>query len=171
MDGGLPALAAGGAFALGQWRMSSPGNGENRVCDRLVRTQVVGPSSVRVSRAAGNMAPQCTQFDVDEWAVERVDVGSRGRVLQLTISLTAGDNSATRTMTSVDVTRTLVFVSGQSGGSGQSVGEGAYAADAGGFLGEATATVRLNSSTQLQLDRAGARGAAVFTVYVVELEP
>jgi hypothetical protein len=126
---------------------------------------------VLVSRAAGNAAPQCTEFDVEQWAVDRVDVGPRGRVQELVVTLAAGSASAVRTIASVDVTRTLVFASGQSGGAGQGVGEGAWAVEAGGFLGEAAVTLRLNSATEVQLDRAGSRGAATFTVYVVELQP
>ncbi len=167
---GLPA-PDGGTLALATWRAATPGGGENRVCDRMVRAFNTGGTSVRVSRAAGNTAPQCSEFDVEGWGVERVDVGQRGAVQAMTVSLGAGMATATRTISAVDPTRTLLLASGQSGGGGQAAGEGAFAVDGGGFLGEATVTLKLNSATEVQLERAGTRAAATFTVYVLQLEP
>lgn len=167
---GLPVLGGDG-FTTVQWRMNTPGNGENRVCDRMVRSALSGGTSVSVSRAADNLDPQCTEFNVDAWGVERIATGARANVQELTVGLDAGVLSATRTITAVDLTRTLVFTSGQSGGAGQGGGEGALPVDGGGFLGEVSATLRLPTSTLLQVDRTSARSAAVFTVYVVELNP
>jgi len=167
---GLPA-PDGGTFVIASWRAATPGGGENRVCDRMVRAYSTSATAVRASRAAGNTVVQCTEFDVEELDLERVDVGRRGSVQELTVFVDAGVARATRTIAAVDLTRALVFTSGQSGGGGQAAGEGAYEVDGGGFLGEATATLRLTSPTQLQLERAGTRAAAVFTVYVVQLEP
>ncbi|MBL8952747.1 MAG: hypothetical protein JNK82_18345 [Myxococcaceae bacterium] len=167
---GLPA-PDGGVLALATWRAATPGGGENRVCDRMVRAATTGATSVRVSRAAGNEISQCAEFDVEAWGVERVDLGRRATVQELNVTLDAGVGSATRTIAAVDVTRTLLLASGQSGGGGQGAGEGAYPVDGGGFLGEATATLKLNGPTEVQVERAGTRAAATFTVYVVQLEP
>ncbi len=167
---GLPALGAD-AFTTAQWRHSNEQNGDNRVCDRMLRSVLSGNTAVAVSRGNGNNASQCTGLDIDAWAVERVDTGARASVQELSVWLDAGVLSATRTISAVDLTRALVFASGQSGGAGQGGGEGASAVDGGAVLGEASATLQLVSATQLQVSRAASRSSASFTVHVVELNP
>lgn len=172
LGGGAAGLPApdGGTFALATWRSSAPNN-ENRLCDRMLRASLPDSAQVAVSRGLGNPASQCVEFDVPAWSVQRVDVGPRGAVQQLGLTLDAGVSSALRGIGAIDLTRTLVLASGQTGGAGQAVGEGFSPDDGGGFLGEVAATLRLISETELRLERTSAREAASFTVYLIELNP
>lgn len=163
------ALAASNdAFVLNSWRHEPPS--APRIGDRMLRAYTSGNDEVTVSRGAGNASDQIKEANL-AWSLARVSTGSRGRSQLVQVDVAAGATSAQRNIASVDVTRSFVFISGQSGGAGQAAGESAWDADGGQNLGEATALVRLTSSTQLQLDRSTSNSNASFAVYVVELNP
>jgi hypothetical protein len=169
---GLPA-PDGGFFVLGTWRSDSPIGVTSLICDRLIRPSAPADDTLGVSRGAGSSDSQCSGTNVTGYNLERVELGPNARSQQLTVMMDPGTDTQMVTIGSVDLTRTFVLAPGQSGGLGQAVGEGAFIhlSDGGSPLGEVSATLTLNSPTQLQVMRGTSNDAAVFTVFVVELQP
>jgi hypothetical protein len=169
---GLP-TPDGGFFVLGTWRSDSPIGATSQICDRLIRPFSPADDTLGVSRGAGSMDSACSSTNITEYSLERVELGPFARSQQLTVMMDPGTDTQMVTIQPVDLTRTFVLAPGQSGGLGQAVGEGAFLhlSDGGSPLGEVSATLTLNSPTELQVARGTSNDAAVFTVFVVELQP
>jgi hypothetical protein len=137
-----------------------------RLCTELVRGELRSPTSLRFTRGASDDV-NCTVDPV--WAIEwqRLDFGSRGNVQAMVVNVPAGQLSASATVTLVDMSRAFVFASGMPNGQG-----GGETNFSGGYFGsEGMARVELMSPTTVQVARQRSMGDAIFTVYVVELEP
>jgi hypothetical protein len=168
----LPA-ADGGFFVLGTWRTDAPIGATSLICDRLIRPYAPADDTLAVSRGAGSSDSQCSGTDVTDYSLERVELGPYARSQQLVVNMDPGMDTQMVMLEPVDLTRTFVLAPGQSGGLGQAVGEGAFVhlSDGGSPLGEVSATLTLMSPTELQVMRGTSNDSAVFTVFVVELQP
>jgi hypothetical protein len=168
----LPA-ADGGFFVLGTWRSDAPIGTTSLICDRLIRPYAPADDTLAVSRGAGSSDSLCSGTDVTDYSLERVELGPYARSQQVVVTMDPGMDTNTVTLEPVDLTRTFVLAPGQSGGLGQAVGEGAFVhlPDGGSPLGEVSATLTLMSPTELQVVRGTSNDSAVFTVFVVELQP
>lgn len=85
------------------------------------------------------------------------------------MTLPSGTSTLAVPISPVDVTRTIVFASSQAA-SGQGCGETNFSS-ATSYLGEGNARFELTTSTNVQVNRQRNGGVAVFTFYVVELDP
>jgi hypothetical protein len=166
-------MPASTAFTLATWRSDAPLGPDAVLCDRVLRFEDTAPNAVAITRGANNLDPLCSGTNITDFEVERVDLGALARTQKLVVKLDAGVLSAKVPIMQVDLTRTFVLAPGQSGGLGQAVGEGAltHLPDGGAPLGEAAATLALGTPTRLDVTRGTSNGTAVFTVYVVELQP
>lgn len=135
-------------------------------CSVLVRGELASPTSVRLSRAAGDAGCPLTTVPQVTW--QRIDFGARARVDAYRVDFTPAQTVRTITIAPVDTTRTLMLTSSQSFG-GQGAGEtddpSSSRASTGTFL------FSLPGSSSLEVRRATAGSAASVTVYVVELSP
>ncbi len=138
------------------------------ICNVLVRSEMPSSSSISFTRAIGATGT-CLAVPVFRLNWERIDFGSRGNVQTRTVTLPVGTTMLPVTITTVDPSRTIVFASSQAG-SGQSDGEASYAGPT-SYLGEGNARFELSSLTNVNVIRQRSAGAAVFTFYVVELDP
>jgi hypothetical protein len=126
-----------------------------------------------VSRGAGNTDPLCTGTSITGYELERVDLGPHATTQQLLVTMDAGVSTVAVAIPAIDPSRTFLLGSGQSGGMGQAVGEGALVrlADGGAPLGEVGAVLTFSDPSHVQVTRGSANDSAVFSVYVVEIEP
>ena len=84
------------------------------------------------------------------------------------VNLAATVTTGNATLTAVDLTRSSAFSAGQIT-SGQAWGESAYST--GELFGEALGRQRLTTSTNVEVTRDSALGAAVFSPFVVQFAP
>ena len=138
------------------------------ICNVLVRSEMPSSSSINFTRANGATGT-CLALPIYRLNWERIDFGARGSVQTRTVTMPIGTSMLPVTITAVDTSRTLVFASSQAG-SGQSDGESSHSGS-GSYLGEGNARFELSSSTIVNVIRQRSSGAAVFTFYVVELDP
>ena len=137
------------------------------ICNVLVRSEMPTPSSLRFSRSDG-VGGACAVEPVYKIGWERIDFGSRAKVQVFTRTLGIGTASLPVAISTVDLTRTIVFASSQAA-SGQSAGETTYAG--GNNLSEGNARFELTSSTNVNVIRQRTSATGTFTFYVVEFDP
>ncbi len=160
-----------GVFVLNTWRNNSSTSGPTFICDRTVRAEVTSSTEVTVTRTDGNSDPNCVSTDITGYVLDRIDTGPRADVQQVVVKLAQGTTTAMHGINPVNLERAFVLASGESGGFGQAVGEGALGDAGSGYMGDISALVQLQSPTQVQVTRGTSYDAAAFTVYVVELVP
>lgn len=161
---GLPAAASSNVVVMVQPRsngVAAP------VCSRLVRADAPSATSLSFSRGAGG--GNCTDPVLAQLYWERIDFGSRGKVQTVNTVLPTGTDTQDVVINTVDLTRTLVFASGQAA-SGQATGEVSYFASNGG-VGEGVARFELITPTTVRVTRERSNSNALFTFYVVQIEP
>lgn len=177
LDGGLPVGVTAAAFGglppasqatVALLQPNTASTADAPVCELLVRASVASPSEVQVSRGAGNADGGCAGRAVEQVWLERVDFGSRAQVQQKTVTLAVGDTTAAVAITPVDASRAVVFASTQLGG-GQAAGETDLVTPS--RVHEASARCELTAADTVRVTRARALSTAVFTFYVVELDP
>ena len=163
-------------FALASWSNSLI-LGNQPPCDRFVRAEVTSPTQVTLTRGNASNKAECTDLELPEVVVERVDVGQRGSVLPFTVSLAAGAQSGTFTLPrTVDATRSVVFASGQPGGAGQAMGEGDHDVPLDDIPGEFSLLLGLDGGTSAAAQvvtyrRVSALGGVKVSGVVVEWAP
>ncbi|MBN1207713.1 MAG: putative metal-binding motif-containing protein [Myxococcaceae bacterium] len=140
------------------------------ICERALRGELTnGGAQVSFTRGDGD-AVNCagSQFTAISWEVVQFPAGTF--VQQVTQHLAAGTASISTTLpTTVDASRTVVFVGGQ-GASGQALGEGQY--KDGEIIGEMRARAELSADgTTVTLTRDSSISSAKFTFFVVQLKP
>jgi len=169
VDAGLtglpsPSLAvAQSAFALATW--TTAGGISDAPCASMLRVAV--PTSRLVTLARGD-AGACVAPELPRVAYERVDLGTRGRVQQVTVTMEAGVATTSTLLLPYDATRTLVLAGGQTGGQGLAMGEGLLETPS--AVADFAATFRLQGN-QLIAERKSSRASSLWTVFVVELSP
>jgi hypothetical protein len=141
-------------------------DGIHDVCSLLVRASMPSPTSIALSRGAGDAG--CAPLEFPLVAYERIDFGARAQVQQRTVSLRPGDLTMNVAIAPVDLSRSVVFASGQSI-SGQGMGETDLADPR--LYSSALGSFELVSATSVRVSRGLPSGAATFTFYVVELNP
>ncbi|MBS1150823.1 MAG: hypothetical protein H6Q89_2521 [Myxococcaceae bacterium] len=144
-------------------------NSNEPTCNVLVRSEMPTPSSISFSRGAGVDAG-CVAQPIYRMAWERIDFGSRAAVQTRTVTLPVGTATAAVNISAVDPTRTVVFASSQAA-AGQSCGETSYVGTGNSYLSEGNARFELSSPTNVNVIRQRSSGVAIFTFYVVELDP
>ncbi len=173
-DGGLPSgsgvLSVSGlpASSLNTALLTQNGadNGGPSICEVLVRGDMPTSSSLKFTRAAGATGV-CLASALPQVVWERLDFGTRGKVQTFTTTQPVGTSTTAVTITPVDTTRTLVFASSQDV-SGQGVGETSGDVT---NLSDGEARFELASSTVVNVTRQHSSGIAIFTFYVVEIDP
>ena len=175
LDGGFPAgerelevtsLPAVSTNALVLVQAGTLTTGGIPVCSSLVRGDLTTPTSLTLTRGAGDAG--CPFGALTQVSWQRIDFGPRAHVD--TYQVDFAPNQTTRQVTSapVDTTRTIMLASNQSFG-GQGVGE----TDDPSMVRVSSGNVRfsLPSSTRMDVTRGTSGNAAKVTVYVVELVP
>ncbi|MBL8952749.1 MAG: hypothetical protein JNK82_18355 [Myxococcaceae bacterium] len=169
VDGGQgsvtsPMLAtAQSAFSLATW--STAASIADAPCGSTLRVSVPAARTVAFARGA---ASACTGPELPRVAYERVDLGARGRVQQVTLDMADGVAMASAVIQPVDPTRTLVLAGGQTGGQGLAMGEGLLETPS--AMGDFAATLRL-AGNQVIGERKSTRSTSRWSVFVVELSP
>jgi hypothetical protein len=172
-DGGLP------AGVISVTAMGLPPVGPNtillvqpraddspRFCTEFVRGDMPSPTSITFTRGSGD-AVNCVSNPVFELDWQRIDFGARATVQTRQVTMLPTETARSVMITTVDMSRAFALMSGMPNGNGG--GETDYF---GSYFGsEAMVRVQLSSSTTVQLSRQRANGTAMFTLYVVELEP
>ncbi|HEY8207567.1 MAG TPA: hypothetical protein VIG99_08805 [Myxococcaceae bacterium] len=160
---GLPAASAG-TVVLHSHQTNSPAGG---TCNFAIRGQVDTGTSLRFTRGNGNFGVACYDSNIDV-SFQRIDFGPLATIQVPNISMAPASFVVNTTLpTAVDTSRTIVF-SGDQAISGQGMGETDYPWD--DIIGEAMATHRLTSSTNLRLSRGEADESARFTPFVLQIE-
>jgi hypothetical protein len=136
------------------------------VCASLVRGALPAPNQVELTRAAGDAG--CNAQAVDYLYFERLNFNNKARADEYTVTLAPGQASRPVSISPVDMSRTVVFASSQTAG-----GQGAGETDDGSQPNDAEGVARfvLQNATTVQVTRAESTSTAVFTFYVVELNP
>jgi hypothetical protein len=161
---GLPASSANTAL-LHQFRTATLE--PSSMCNLAVRGELSSATSLKFSRGAGVNDGGCSIDPITDVLWERLDFGTRGSVQVKTVPVTGFADVA---ISSVDPTRTVVFAGGQSA-SGQSCGETSYNATSVQAASAAVARFELTTPTNVRVTRDVTSDAAIFTFYVVQLEP
>lgn len=141
-------------------------SGGRPLCSTMIRAARPSPSSIALSRTAGEAG--CPTTTMDTVAYERIDFGTRASVNEYTATFAPGALTATVTIAPVDTSRTLVFASSQIAG-GQGAGETDH--DGISLFTQAVAHLVLTDSTTVTLRRAEGTSSALLTFYVAELVP
>lgn len=159
-----PTLAvAQAAFGLATWTTSA-GIGD-APCASLLRVSEPASRNLTLSRGDGGA---CVAPELPRIAYERVDLGTRGRVQQVTVTMAAGVATTSTMLLPYDATRTLALAGGQTGGQGLAMGEGLLEAPS--AVADFASTFRLQGN-QLIAERKSSRATSRWTVFVVELSP
>ncbi|MBX7101188.1 MAG: hypothetical protein K1X89_25960 [Myxococcaceae bacterium] len=171
-----PASPLATTFALATWSNSLI-SGNQPPCDRFVRAEVTSTTEVTLTRGNASNKVECTDLELPEVRVERVDVGTRGSVLPFTVSLATGAQSGAFALPrAVDATRSVVFASGQPGGAGQAMGEGDHDVALDDVPGEFSLLLGLDGGTGTSAQavtyrRLSALGGVKVSGVVVEWNP
>ncbi|SEU19063.1 hypothetical protein [Stigmatella erecta] len=136
------------------------------LCDRVLRGELTSPTSITFSRGAGN--PACTTASVDAISWERVEFGASAQTQHSLVTMSPSTESDDFAVGPVDLTRSIVFASGQ-GPSGQAWGENSYAGD--DVPGAALGKFELYAPTEFDADRACSEGTVKWSTTVVQFEP
>jgi hypothetical protein len=139
--------------------------GDAGLCDRILRGEITGSTTLTFSRALD--AGTCTNTAIPNIAWERIDFGQNAKVTTYTTVLDAGVYTLDVTIPSVDRGRTLVFASDQSY-DGQAMGESLFTAHT--YGGEAAAAFLLTSSTNVRLHRGLGTSQGQWTWQVVQFK-
>lgn len=161
---GLPAVNLASTALLFTYRTS--GATSPAICDRVLRGELTSPTSITFSRGAG--AEGCAGSTIDSISWERIEFGARASAQHFQVSMAGGAQTASIPITAVDMTRTLVFATGQMQ-SGQAGGETSYAAD--DVIGTALGWHTLTSPMTLGVSRGADGGTAQWSSTVLQLEP
>ncbi|MEK6606840.1 MAG: putative metal-binding motif-containing protein, partial [Myxococcota bacterium] len=137
--------------------------GGTDMCERMLRGEISGPTSIAFSR--GNGAAGCASEAIDAVAWERVEFPVGTFVQEVAATMAAGEYLASVAIAPVDPLRTIVLSGGQ-WTSGQSIGEGSYGAN--DVIGAMIGVHALTAATTLSVVRGSSAGTARFTSYVVE---
>jgi hypothetical protein len=173
VDAGLPpgvasALVAGlPAVGPNTVLMVQPRAAPNApLCTEMVRGDMPSPTSISFTRGAGD-AFDCVLSPVLQLEWQRLDFGPRATVQTRQVSIPAGMFNGSATISAVDMSRTFVLTSEMANGNG-----GGETNFVGGYWGgEAFARVQLTSPTTVSFSRPRSQSLALFTLYVVQLEP
>ncbi|MFT3713486.1 MAG: hypothetical protein QM817_38000 [Archangium sp.] len=136
------------------------------VCSSLVRGAMPAPNQVELTRGAGDAG--CPATALDFLYLERINFNSKARSDEYTVTFAPGQLTKPVSIAPVDMSRTLVISSSQTAG-GQGSGETDDPTQPND--GEGAARFVLQNATTVQVTRAQANSTAVFTFYVVELNP
>jgi hypothetical protein len=165
---GLPAASANTAL-LCQARTSiiSPPD-PTSLCNLFIRGDVTTPTSLTFTRGAGTNDGGCSVDPLTSVAWQRLDFGTRGSVQTQTVTVSGTTTDVP--IAAVDLSRSLVFASGQIAG-GMGSGETSFNSNGNNSIGVANARLELTSSTNVRVTRGRNFSTAVITFYVVELDP
>ncbi|MGV3619888.1 MAG: hypothetical protein ACO1OB_03670 [Archangium sp.] len=160
---GLPAVSTD-AVLLVQAGLSN--SNEMAACSLLVKGDMTTPTSVRLSRGAGDAG--CPLGAVPQVTWQRIDFDERADVDTYKVTFAPQETSKTITIAPVDSSRTMMMTSSQS-----FAGQGAGETDEGSSVRASAGTVSfsLMSSTTLQVTRGASGSTSSFVIYVVELTP
>lgn len=175
LDGGFPAgerelevtsLPAVSTNALVLVQAGTLTTGGIPVCSSLVRGDLTTPTSLTLTRGAGDAG--CPFGALTQVSWQRIDFGPRAHVDTYQVDFAPNQTTRQVTIAPVDTTRTIMLASNQSFG-GQGVGE----TDDPSMVRVSSGNVRfsLPSSTRMDVTRGTSGHAAKVTVYVVELVP
>lgn len=166
---GLSAAGPNSVVLAGSNLVGGSVPGSASMCHFFTRGDIDSPTTLAFTRGGTNA--NCDNYATGQIIWQRIDFGSRARVLPSVVTLPMNTASTTTTLTSaVDMTRSLVFTSGGMAG-GQGTGETSYNNSADDEIGDVLATFELISNTQVRVTRAEQFSTALFTMYVVEFEP
>jgi len=146
--------------------LSTTINSDIDICNRMVRAELSGNSSLAFSRWVG--AGPCDNSDVADIFWERISFPVGTRVQSNMLTVANNETKATASLLPVDPTRTLLMSSSQIHG-GQGNGETNYRAK--DTPGVATGRLTLSAPDQLQVERDAALDQARWTSYAIQLEP
>ena len=160
---GLPAVS-NDAVLLVQAGLSNAN--EMAACSLLVRGDMPSPTSVKVSRGAGDAG--CPLGAVPQVTWQRLDFDTRADVDTYRVTFAPQETAKTITIAPVDTSRTMMMTSSQS-----FAGQGAGETDEGSSIRGSAGIVSfsLTSSTTLQVTRGSSGSTSQFVIYVVELTP
>lgn len=165
---GLPDSLTNPVFLLHTNRWGTGAGNPTEMCHLAFRGALASTTSLSFSRTSGNNANAC---DDDGFVIEyeRVTLpASTNRVEAYTVNTSAA--STTQPVSLSDVTRSVVFFSGQGFGGGQSWGETADATQ--DRIRDVTARASFASPTSVAIERgSGSNTSATFTLFVWQLVP
>ncbi|OJH38993.1 hypothetical protein [Cystobacter ferrugineus] len=162
---GLPAVDPATSVLLFTYQVTNAGT--PNLCDRVLRGTLTSPTEISFSRGAGSSAG-CTTAVINDISWERIDFGPRASVQTVPVTMNRGEYEAYPAISPVDVSRTVVFASGQ-GMNGQAGGESSYSGD--DLISESLAGFELDSPSRLRIIRDSVEGRARWTSFVVQFEP
>jgi hypothetical protein len=161
---GLQAVDPATTALLFTYRTS--GASSQVMCDRVLRGELTSPTSLTFSRGAG--ATGCAGPIIGAISWERIEFGSRAAAQHFQVTMDAATRTVNVPITAVDVTRTLVFATGQMQ-SGQAGGETSYASD--DVIGTSLGWHALTAPTTLTVGRGSQAGTSRWSSTVLQLEP
>jgi hypothetical protein len=164
---GLADTTTNPTFLLSTWRWGDASGPSTEICHLGIRGALASSTSLGFSRADNNGANACNDNDM-LIEFERVMLpAAANRVDAYTIDSTV---SLTQTVPAVDLTRTVVFFSGQGFGGGQSWGETQDTTP--DQVSDVTARASFVSPTSVSIARgAGATNPAQWSMFVWQLVP
>jgi hypothetical protein len=140
----------------------------NEICKRGMRGVVTNASTLTFTRGNGT-GGGCTDAPILDLAWERVELPTGALVQPVTITHSNNAASGSATLpTSVDLTRTAVFMAGQTHG-GQVFGESDYSAN--DVIGAIQGTATLTATTVTVTRPTTGLGTATFSPFVVQFVP
>jgi hypothetical protein len=175
------AVTTGRTFPLYSVRLVAAADNDN-LCERRLRATVSDATHLAFHRGGDAAVAACAAGTVEELDWEAVQLPSGASVQQVDLSMASGALSATATLSSVALHKTIALFPGQEWG-GQAAGESDYVAvgssvpaGQGDNLGEIHAVLSFTSSTQLKADRgwggpANEAANAHFTAQVIQFAP
>ncbi len=164
----LSAMPTSSTILLTQVTGNSALPNSTPICARLGRGTIVSPTAISFSRAAGRA---CDPSATGTIAYQRIDFGSRATVTQHTATFSDLDRSVSISLPlPVDPTRTLAIVGGMQSG-GLASGEVGNSLTGNDRIGTALVNVQLVGNGLVTLERGATGDPAIFTVYVIELQP
>lgn len=160
---GLPAVS-NDSVLLVQAGLSN--SNEMAACSLLVRGDMTSPTSVKLSRGAGDAG--CPLGVVPQVTWQRIDFDARADVDTYRVTFAPQETVKMLIISPVDTSRTMMMTSSQSF-AGQGAGETDEGSSVRGSAG--TVSFSLMSSTNLQVTRGSSGSTSQFVIYVVELNP
>ncbi|ADO71345.1 hypothetical protein [Stigmatella aurantiaca] len=161
---GLPPVTLSSSALLFTYRVSN--TDAPVLCDRVLRGELTSPTSITFSRGAGSTS--CTTASIDAISWERIDFGPLAQAQHTLVTLNPSSEGDDFIINPVDMTRSLIFASGQ-GMSGQAGGESSYAGD--DIPGASLGWFEIYEPSEFAAYRGFAAGTAKWNSTVLQLEP
>ncbi len=172
----IPARNLSTTFLLHSWTNPIAGAAAP-FCDRAVRGAFSSPTTLDFTRGIQSVNSVCNDVALGTIAFEAVDLGAHGTVTPFTFNASAGVADGTVALaTPANLARSTVFASGQSGGTGQSLGESDLTNTTPSPPGEVSFLLGLDgggslAGTHVVLHRGSTLGSARVSGFVVEWTP